>query len=243
MDTTMILGIAAIVLAIILLAFNKYNNPYGMKRNDLLLANAVIKNNVEELRKYLKKGGSPNAVDKKGMPVLIIAAYRRRESIAKVLIDNDADVNATIPKKRKEIGGGTALIAAAGNGSAGIVRKLISKGAGVNQADANSFTPLMAAAYNGDKRNVSKLLEHGANLNDQDVQGFTPLMYAANAGNAEAVELLLEKGADPDMKDRNGNSAYTYAEQQNHTNCIRRLKKAMAQRMDFPDSNQENKKK
>lgn len=236
MDTTMILGIVAIVLAIILFIFNKYNNPYGMKRNDLLLVNAVIKNNLEEVKKFLEKGGSPNAVDKKGMPVLIIAAYRRREDIAKTLINNDADVNAVIPRKRKEIGGGTALLAAAGNGSAGIVRKLLGKGADVNQADANGFTPLMAAAYNGSTKIAGKLLENGANMNAQNTEGFTPLMYAANAGNSEMTDLLLDNGADPNIKDQEGKTAYNYADKQKHSQCIKKLKKAMLKDMQFPDS-------
>lgn len=227
MSTTMILGIAAIVLAVILLVFNRYNNPYGMKRNDLLLVNAVIKNNVQELHKYLKKGASPNAVDKKGMPVVVIAAYHGREDIAKALLNNNADPNAIIPKKRKEIGGGTALIAASGNGSAGIVRKLLTRGADVNKGDNSGFTPLMAASFNGNEKIINKLLESGAEINTENDEGFTPLMYAANAGNTEAVKILLANGADPGRKDRKDKTAFDYANKQKHSGCIKVLKQAM----------------
>lgn len=237
MNTTLILGIAAITLAIILMIFNRINNPYRMKRKDLLLVNAVIKNNSQELEKFLKKGGSPDAVDKKGMPVLVIAAQRGREELVKLLLRYGANPNRSIPQKRKEISGGTALIAAAGNGSTSIVKRLLSHEADVNQADHQGFTPLMSASYKGNEVVVKKLLEKGAATDDSDHEGFTALMYAANAGKAGVVNILLQHGANPESKDRYSKTAHDYANERKHAQTLKILKKAMIQNMRKTNSN------
>ncbi|MDN7245557.1 ankyrin repeat domain-containing protein [Planococcus shenhongbingii] len=79
------------------------------------------------------------------------------------------------------------------------VRKLIRKGADVNEADDSGFTPLRWAVQEGQLDIVQLLLSHGADINAIDEEGQTPLYQAAADGNSELVEYLLDNGADIDL--------------------------------------------
>eukprot|EP00611_Tribonema_gayanum_P006618 TRINITY_DN1589_c0_g1_i2.p1 TRINITY_DN1589_c0_g1~~TRINITY_DN1589_c0_g1_i2.p1 ORF type:complete len:158 (-),score=55.05 TRINITY_DN1589_c0_g1_i2:114-587(-) len=86
--------------------------------------------------------------------------------------------------------GVTALIAAASEGHAEIVQKLVQEaGASPDQADAKGLTALMAAAVRGHKDVVLALLKHGANVQLQDASGLTALDHA-NKGLKAITELL-----------------------------------------------------
>ena len=233
-DTQVLIAISAGVLVLYFI-IRRLTNPYGLNRKDLKLINAVIKDDFKEVQKYLGKGANPDAIDKKGMPALIIAASHGQENIANILIRYNANVNAIIPMKRNEIGGGTALIAAAGHGHVGIVRKLISNGADVNQSDKRGVTPLMTASFTGSQKIINKLIESGAYVDSQDDSGYTPLMYAANSGRADLVQQLIDNGADPNLTDKEGNTAYDFAVKSNDTETIKALKRAMFRDMQQPD--------
>ena len=77
---------------------------------------------------------------------------------------------------------GEALIEACFNGQAREVRRLLSEGAGVNDADEQGSTPLMAASQNGHVEVVDMLLAAEANANAADDKGCTALYYASGKG-------------------------------------------------------------
>ena len=114
-------------------------------------------------------------------------------------------------------GGLTALHFAARQGAFRTVRRLLEKGAEVNQASpADGVTPLLIATINGQFDIAKYLLEQGANPNLANNAGVTPLYATLNVEWAprmfypqprahlqqqttylDLMRALLEKGADP----------------------------------------------
>ncbi len=95
---------------------------------------------------------------------------------------------------------GTALIAAAHLGHAGIVKELIAAGAPLDHVNNLGWTALMEAVVLGDggprhAETVQALLEAGANPGIADRQGVTPLQHAHMRGYARIVTLLERASA------------------------------------------------
>lgn len=95
------------------------------------------------------------------------------------------------------------LIAAASDGDTLAVRRLLARGANLNNSteegtDAQGRTALSAAAHSGHLDVMDALLSAGANPDACDGSGITALGAAALAGQEDAVEMLLEWGANPD---------------------------------------------
>jgi uncharacterized protein len=139
------------------------------------------------------------------------------------LLDNHADPNAC------DSNGFTALMYAAINGRADLVRTLLVFGADVDAVNNNTGeTALMLASINGHSAVVQQLLLHdehanihpnddtkvllldpqrailtrSANVNVSDKDGWTPLMVAAGKGYADIVRILLAAGADVNAHDK-----------------------------------------
>lgn len=119
--------------------------------------------------------------------------------IAKVLLDNGADIKAL------DMMGASALHYAAQRGEASLIELLVSRGADVNQRDKSGRGVLhWACALSGERKiaAVNALLKHCKNIdvNRADKKGFTPLHLAIMANDKELVDLLLKAGADPIKK-------------------------------------------
>jgi ankyrin repeat protein len=84
-------------------------------------------------------------------------------------------------------GGMTALLYAARDGRADIVRTLASAKADVNLADANGIAPLLMAITNDHVEVARFLLERGADVNAADWWGRTPLWAAEDIRNRDYV--------------------------------------------------------
>lgn len=168
------------------------------------LVTAVKSNNLDLIQSILGQNPKPNLVDEAGSPLLVIAASKGFEEVVDVILDAGADINGLNRV------GQTALARAAYFGHYNIVRELISRGAGVNDAgEQYNLTPLISAA-NGGETNVGKLLiDFGANLDDQDaLNGFTPIMFATAYGHADFVKLLIDSRANPYIKSFDGAGLY-----------------------------------
>ena len=141
----------------------------------------------------------PLALDRQ--PLLNIAASENFQSIAWLLLDWGANINA------KNWEGQTALHRAAWKGHEAIVLLLLERGADINANDVNEFTSLHHAAEYGHEAIVHLLLERGVDINAKDRSGMTALYVAAYCKREAIVRLLLEGGADSNVKAEPGTIA------------------------------------
>src|SRR6516162_10111460 len=89
--------------------------------------------------------------------------------------------------------GYTALMAAAKNGQADVVQKLLEQKAKVDLQGYSGLTALMLAAENNQLSIVKTLLSRNADPNLQDNNGWTALMKAVFRGNTACVVTLADR--------------------------------------------------
>jgi ankyrin repeat protein len=97
---------------------------------------------------------------------------------------------------------GTALIAAAHLGHAGVVKQLIAAGAPLDHVNNLHWTALIESIVLGDggtrhTETLRALVSAGANLQLADRNGNTPLRLAQGRGYKAMVEILVKAGAKP----------------------------------------------
>ncbi len=124
----------------------------------------------------------------------------------------------------------TALMAAAANGHANIIKVLLNAGANVNETSENNETALVAAASFGSPSIVHSLLHKGANPNVRTGKGVTPLIVAAGNDNVQVVEALLAAGADVEAKNNEGMTALDFAMQSENKKLIQLLRKVYSRK-------------
>ena len=179
----------------------------------------ALKNLLRQMNKTERK----NALETKtkdGIQVttpLIIAARNGNENAVRMLLRNEADIEArgtVAPKLFRhgaetfgcsdlrpcDIKGCTSLCAAAvyapsPDSQVKVLRRLIEHGADVNACDDLGSSSLMLASYSGKMEVVSYLIECGANVNLQNKNGDTALHEAINGGQLEIVKKLSGHGA------------------------------------------------
>jgi hypothetical protein len=164
---------------------------------------AIKRDDGKAVAALLQRGFDPNTRDPAGLHGLFLAA---REPALKV-----ADVLVAWPKTDVEWRsdkGETALMMACLRGHADLARKLVARGADVNQT---GWTPLHYAATGGHIPIMEMLLDNHAFIDAESPNGTTPLMMAAHYGSVEAVKYLLEAGADPLMRNQLGLTAIDFA--------------------------------
>lgn len=170
------------------------------------LVRAVRTGDSTRLSRLLHDGGSSNARDEAGLPLLTLAARRGDAPMVTLLIEAGADVNACSSDLPTSSGGPkrcgiTPLYAAVRAKSPAVIGILAAAGADVNLGIVSTgFTPLMAAAYVGHTGMVRQLLSLGADVGKRDDRGFTALR-CATSGNAgkpiqqQLAALLAQRGA------------------------------------------------
>lgn len=116
-----------------------------------------------------------------------------------------------------------ALLRAAREGRAELVRELLACGAEIEHAGADGATALIEAARLGHALVVRALLARGAQVDHRQNDGGTALLMAALNGCAEAVRDLLDHGADIDDTDNLGRSPLTSAASCRRAAAVREL--------------------
>lgn len=119
-----------------------------------------------------------------GNTALMMAAFKRDEDKARILLDKGAKVNQP---------GWTALHYAAASGDVAIAQMLIARGAkldALSPKTSGAFTPLMMAAREGHAEVARLLLSKGAKPALKNTEGMTALQIAERAGRADVVQVL-----------------------------------------------------
>lgn len=149
----------------------------------------------EAVAALLAAGAQPGALENDRYDAVTIAAVAGDEQTLRVLLANGA--SARLVTSRYD---GTALIAAAHLGHAGIVRQLIAAGAPLDHVNNLHWTALIEAIVLGDggarhQATVRALLEAGASTRLADREGRTPLELARARRYDAMVRMLEAAGA------------------------------------------------
>lgn len=149
---------------------------------------------------------------------LYLAAYIGCLKSLEYFLDLGMDPN------RMTSGGWIAVVSAAQNGYADVVKLFLKYGVDPDQRDKMGWTALMLAAENNHIKTVRLLLENNADPNQVlGDDGTTALMLAAQNGHAGVVNLLLKYGAKPNQKHKNGRAAVFFAVQNGYDDVAKLL--------------------
>jgi ankyrin repeat protein len=160
---------------------------------------------VLEVRSLIKAGVTPNTLDPRGTPMLILAVRDKSFKVIDLLLANPAtDVNLTNKS------GENALMLAAFDGELALVKNLVlQKKAAVNKL---GWSPIHYAATNGHLEITQFLMANGAQINALSPSETTPLMMSIGSGNDQLIKYLLDNGADLRMRNHEGYTAIDVAQ-------------------------------
>ena len=137
-----------------------------------------------------------DARNRRNKTALHLAAENDHPEIARILLEQGADCNATSD------GAWTALHIAAENGHLDILKLLSHHGAKLNAETTNGMTPLHWAATHGHVETVKDLLgQPGIKRHPKDSLGYTPLMRAAQHRHTAITHLLSSSYDGKDLSD------------------------------------------
>ena len=160
---------------------------------------------ISAVKALISKGVSPNTVDSKGNPMLILAIRDKSTKVTQLLLKDpniDVDLSNTY--------GETPLMIAAIDGDLPVVKELVlQKHARV---DHIGWTPMHYACTKGQFEVVKFLVANGALVDSTSLNGTTPLMMAVQSGNEELIRFLLDQGADISIRNGMGYSAIDIAD-------------------------------
>jgi uncharacterized protein len=166
----------------------KLANQFGTSA----ITEASILGSTPIIDALLKAGADANFKNPNGETPIMAAARSGKVDAAKRLLDAGADVNA-----KETWGGQSAVMWAAAQSQADMVKLLASKGANLND--------------HGVVRQWERKTLTEPRPKDMNKGGFTPLIYAAREGCTDCVKNLLAAGADPDLQDPDGVTALNMA--------------------------------
>jgi ankyrin repeat protein len=156
---------------------------------------AIFMHQGDAARALVKHGANPNALEVQRYDIITIAAVGNDVEMLKLAIELGCKAqNITSPYD------GTALIAAAHLGHAGVVRALIAAKAPLDHVNNLGWTALIESIVlgNGGKNHtdtLDALVKAGANVNLADREGNTPLKLARIRGYTEMTKILESAGA------------------------------------------------
>lgn len=200
------------------------SNKHIYFSDSVMLLEAAARNDIDEVRRLLMKGVSPDSTNEDGLTALHQCCIDDNEEMMKLLIEYGANVNAEDSEKW------TPLHAAATCGHLRLVRYLISRGSNLLAVNADGNMPYdicedeAALDYiEGEMarrgvtqelidetrasmelqmlRDLNQVAAEGRDLEAYDHQGATPLHIAAANGYLRVVEFLLDHNVATSVKD------------------------------------------
>ena len=160
---------------------------------------------VSEVQSLIKAGVSPNALDPRGNPMLIVAIRDKSIKVTDLLLANPV-TNVNLTNKSGE----NALMLAAFDGELALVKNLVlEKKAAVNKP---GWSPIHYAATNGHLDITKFLMANGAQVNSLSPSETTPLMMSIGSGNDQLIKYLLDNGADLRLRNHEGYTAIDVAQ-------------------------------
>lgn len=200
------------------------SNKHIYFSDSVMLLEAAARNDIDEVRRLLMKGVSPDSTNEDGLTALHQCCIDDNEEMMKLLIEYGANVNAEDSEKW------TPLHAAATCGHLHLVRYLISRGSNLLAVNADGNMPYdicedeAALDYiEGEMarrgvtqelidetrastelqmlRDLKQMAAEGRDLEAYDHQGATPLHIAAANGYLRVVECLLDHNVATNVKD------------------------------------------
>ncbi len=183
------------------------------------LMRAVRTGNADAVESLLSAGADVNASEgSRGQNALMWAVTQHHATVARLLIDRGADLEARTSVSRQlvltccqenntdgngsiwvEQGGFTPLLFAARLGDLDAARLLLAAGAHVDVATPGGTTALVVAAHSGHGALAALLLENGADPNAAGA-GYTALHAAVLRDDPDLAEALLAYGANPNAR-------------------------------------------
>ena len=155
---------------------------------------AVFAGQREAIKALVKRGADINLLDKDRYDGVTIAAVANDEDTLRVLLALGASAKQITSRYD-----GSALIAAAHLGHAGVVKQLITAGAPLDLVNNLHWTAAIETVVLGDggprhQQILRALIDAGTNLQLTDRQGNTPLQLARSRGYQEMVDMLERAG-------------------------------------------------
>ena len=158
-----------------------------------------IENNIQKLKKHLKKDGNIDALGEYGCTPLHYACREGNLEIVKFLLENGSNNNKT--NRYSTIYPIFDAITSNNEKTLfSILKLLIDNGADVNNSDSFGNTLLHYAVDRENKDLIELLINAGCDINktfrhDRD----TPLHYACFQKNEKLISTLIQNGADRDI--------------------------------------------
>jgi ankyrin repeat protein len=189
--------------------------------NYTLLGLAVELEDLVILKKLIKKGASPDIVNKEGNTPLMLAIKRNN------LVEFAALFLLTRNFNQQNQQGDTALMLAIRLGHIILARELIRRPLQlelVNARQENAFSLLACQGYQQTYQHfllsremiTASLRLHSFSLNNKVDGNHTLLCLAAELGELLTINLLLTRGANPDIANSKGNTPLMVAIKQNN---------------------------
>jgi ankyrin repeat protein len=149
----------------------------------------------DAIRRLAAAGADLNALEHDRYDAVTIASVADDEETLRMMLSLGASAKQVTSRYD-----GTALIAAAHLGHAGVVQQLIAAGAPLDHVNNLHWTAVIESIVLGDggprhQQTLAALIAAGANLQLADRQGMTPLALARARGYREMVAMLECAGA------------------------------------------------
>jgi len=188
------------------------NKPSQSGKMPLMIA--ADNRKVDIVKILLNAGADTNLVDKSSHRTALDYALnstntkathvpneiRKRKEIAKLLIENGADINAT------NRDGTTILMTACLVEDLKFIKNLHKAGAEIHKITDNG-SALNYAAMRGEPEIINYLVDNGLKLETKNYFGETPLLLAAKRARIDGIKELVKLGADVSALNNKGESA------------------------------------